>query len=548
MALRHLAELAAGSQEPDEVLTAVAVEASALLNGSPMTVVRLEEDGAQAVIVAVSNAHAPLGLRFPVSGDNLASRIRRSCQPERVDDFSTVTATNPSRELGVRAAVAVPITVNGQLWGMLGATSNSEPLPSGTERRLAQFAGIVAAAISSSQARSELKQLVAEQAALLRVAELVARGADEKQVFDTVAREAAGLVNNEGTTLVRMVAARSFVIVATCGGPAPVGMQVDVPEDDQGSVAELLRTHRTARLDNYHIVAGPSFSRRDYGVGSAVSVPIIVEDKLWGMVGTLTVGRSLPVGTEQRLEKFAALAATAIANAENKAGLRASRARVVATGDESRRRLQRDVHDGAQQWLVQTVLALQLGRDAAARGESPTDLIDEALRYAERATNELRGLVHGILPASLSRGGLRTGLESLIADIPTSVTLDVEVPKLTTAIETTAYFVVAEALTNVMKHARATHAHVTVGVDHDNGTLRIDIQDDGIGGADASRGTGLTGLTDRVQAAEGSLMVDSPVGGGTTLHAAIPLPKFETGHAGSVKPCEESDRTPRDPR
>ncbi len=240
--------------------------------------------------------------------------------------------------------------------------------------------------------------------------------------------------------------------------------------------------------------------------------------------GALTVsvpGPPLPIGTEDRLAQFADLAAAAIANAENKRKLTESRARVVATADETRRRLQRDVHDGAQQRLVHTVIALKLARDEIADGGDAAELIAEALSNAERANSELRDLVRGVLPASLTRGGLQAGIESLITDVLLPVHVDIDVPRLPAATETTAYFIVAEALTNVVKHARATHA---VRITLQREVLAIEVHDDGAGGADPARGTGLTGLLDRVEAGEGSLTITSDAGKGTRLEVALPVP------------------------
>ena len=205
----------------------------------------------------------------------------------------------------------------------------------------------------------------------------------------------------------------------------------------------------------------------------------------------IDAGVPLPAGSEDRLTPFAELTAVAIVNADNKSKLTASRARVVATADETRRRVQRDVHDGAQQRLVHTIIALKLARDAVLAGESPTDLLDEALSNAERASKELRDIVRGILPASLTRGGLRSGLESLVADIALPVELLVTAPRLSAQIETTAYFIVAEAMTNVLKHSQADNATVNVSVS--GPALVIEVQDNGIGGADPRNGTGLTG-------------------------------------------------------
>jgi signal transduction histidine kinase len=181
----------------------------------------------------------------------------------------------------------------------------------------------------------------------------------------------------------------------------------------------------------------------------------------------------------------------------------------------------RDVHDGAQQRLVQTVITLKIARDAIARGDAAGDLVGEALYHAERANAELRDLVHGILPAALTRGGLRTGLESLIDDLSIPVDLRLTAPRLPAQTEITIYFVVAEALTNVVKHARASRAEVSVHAD--GATLRVEVVDDGVGGADPDGGTGLTGLSDRVQAAEGTMTIVSAAGDGTAVRVALPL-------------------------
>ncbi len=260
-------------------------------------------------------------------------------------------------------------------------------------------------------------------------------------------------------------------------------------------------------------------------------MPVTVEGQVWGTLTTSTAGDPLPVGTEERLGQLAELAAAAIANAENKTKLTASRARVIATADETRRRLQRDVHDSAQQRLVHTIIALKLARDQIAAGGAAAELVNEALANAERANGDLRDVVHGILPASLARGGLRAGLESLVTDLALPVDVHVATPRLPTDLETTAYFIVAEALTNVIKHAGASRAAVTVKVN--DARLVIDVRDDGAGGADPAHGTGLTGLLDRVDASEGTLEITSPSGFGTTLLATLPLAR----HAPAGEPA-----------
>jgi signal transduction histidine kinase len=229
----------------------------------------------------------------------------------------------------------------------------------------------------------------------------------------------------------------------------------------------------------------------------------------------------LPSTTEARIGEFTELVATAISNIQARTDLAASRARIVAAADEERRRVVRDLHDGAQQRLVHTVVTLKLARRAllGANDEGPA-LVAEALEQAERATAELRELAHGILPAVLTRGGLRAGVEALASRMPVPVEIAVSVDRLPTTVEATAYFVVAEALTNVAKHARAQRATVTAHVAH--GALELEVRDDGIGGASRD-GNGLLGLGDRVATLDGRLRVESPADGGTLIAATIPF-------------------------
>jgi signal transduction histidine kinase len=270
-----------------------------------------------------------------------------------------------------------------------------------------------------------------------------------------------------------------------------------------------------------------------FGVGAGVAVPVTVEGRVWGALTASTPDSPLPTGSEERLTPFAELVAAAIGNAENKAKLTASRARVVATADETRRRLQRDVHDGAQQRLVHTIIALKLAQDALSPEDPALALLQEGLSNAERANKELRDIVRGILPASLTHGGLRSGLETLVSDLALPVDLNVTAPRLPAHIETTAYFVVAEAMTNVVKHAHANRATVDVRVNEQ--TLVVDVRDDGIGGADPAGGTGITGLFDRVEASDGILTVTSSSGAGTAIHAAIPVREHLSGkHSGDA--------------
>jgi signal transduction histidine kinase len=281
---------------------------------------------------------------------------------------------------------------------------------------------------------------------------------------------------------------------------------------------------RPARLDDYSVASGPVGTlMRERGVRSAVGAPIVVEGRLWGVIIAATrQDAPLPAGAELRVGQFTELVATAISNVQAWSDLAASRARLVETAYDERRRVVRDLHDGAQQRLVHTVVTLQLARRTLQRGEAgAAALVGEALDHARQATDELRELSHGIMPAVLTRGGLRAGVEALASRAPVPVDVDVSVGRLPATIEATAYFVVAEALTNVAKHARARSAAVSARIEGDR--LHVDVRDNGIGGARPSGGSGLLGLRDRLSALDGRLRVESPLQGGTLVSVDIPV-------------------------
>ena len=500
-ALRRVAELAAHEAPAEEILRAVAVEASALAGVDFSTLLHYEPDGS-SVIVALDGAPEGIkvGMRSPGTGDGAVQRVWRTGKPARVDNLAEMSGVWPqlAHRHGFNASAGVPVVIHGRLRGALVVVGRREGFPHSIEEHLANFADLAGTAVSAADARQELRLLANENAAVRRVAELVARGATLDEVFKAVASETSSLLGNLATSLLRHDNTDVAVVVAGHNSPAPVGSQFPVLRDTMtGEPTSSLAAEVT------------------------VTVPVTVEGQVWGAIVVSTPGEPLPAGSEERLAQFAELAAVAIANAENKSKLTASRARVIATADETRRRVQRDVHDGAQQRLVHTIIALKLARDAMRAGDSPTDLLEEALSNAERASKELRDIVRGILPASLTRGGLRSGLESLVADLPLPVEVRVSAPRLSAQIETTAYFIVAEAMTNVAKHARASRATVDVSVV--GRTLLIEVRDDGIGGADARRGTGLTGLLDRVEAGNGTLNVDSRPDSGTVVRATLLL-------------------------
>jgi PAS domain S-box-containing protein len=342
---------------------------------------------------------------------------------------------------------------------------------------------------------TESRRAAEEQAALRRVATLVAKGVAPAEIFAAVAREVRALFEAASAAVVRCEPDGSIAVV----GAAPEGSHA---------------THEDAAA----AVAGVRSAARSDG---AVGAPIHVEDRLWGLVATSEGAEPLPPGAEQRLARFTDLAATAIANAESRAEVAASRARVVAAADQERRRVVRDLHDGAQQGLVHTIITLELASGAHEAGdEQAWAFVAEALEHARRAHEELRELSHGILPATLASGGLRKGVNTLVSRMPLTMATHVSVDRLPSVVEATAYFVVAEALTNVVKHAQAERADVNV--DLEDGTLRVAVRDDGVGGARPD-GSGLVGLRDRLEALDGRLAIDSPLGRGTVVTAEIPV-------------------------
>ena len=522
-AIHRVAELVARDATPDEVLDEVATQTSELLGVDFTALLRFEPDGA-TVIAALSGAPGGLevGMRVPPDGDGATQRVLATGAPARMDDLAQASGHWPrvAHALGFASSAAAPITIAGRLWGVLVVSGRGGPLPPGVENDLTNFAKLAATAISGAQARRDLRALADEQAALRRVAELAARDAARAEVLAAVAAEASRLVEDEDVVLLRFAGPAACQVVAATAAQAPAGRTYPI---EDGDLNALVRdTGRAARIDDWSR-RPPSTLAREWSMLAAVGVPITVGSAIWGVLAATSRTRPLPAATERRLTQFADIAAAAIANAESRAQLTASRARVVATADDTRRRLQRDVHDGAQQRLVQTVISLKLALRALDGAQGPVAaLVEESLRHAEDATTQLRDVVHGILPASLGRGGLPSGIESLVSDLPLAVEVEVTPQRLAADVETTAYFVVAEALTNVVKHARARRARVEVVIDPEAETVEIVVEDDGIGGAHAGRGSGLIGLSDRVAAKEGTIALTSPPGGGTTVRVVLP--------------------------
>ena len=377
-----------------------------------------------------------------------------------------------------------------------------------------------------SEHTAMLERLAEEQAALRRVATLVAGQAGADDIFAAVAEEVTRLLRADLGGVARYEPDESLTLIAEWdegGGGLPIGTRFEMGDDFERT--RVLRSGHPVRITDYESLAGPVARLAwEMGIRSTVGAPIIVDGAVWGAIwASSKKTEPFPDDTESRIMGFAELVATAISNAVSRTQLAASRARVVAAADETRRRIERDLHDGIQQRLVSLALELHFAEQAVPPDQ--TRFKRELARMADGLTDaldELRELARGIHPAILSEGGLGPALKALARRSAVPVELQVDVgARLPERVEVASYFVVSEALANAAKHARASVAHVSV--EAVGSLLRVSIRDDGLGGADPARGSGLIGLTDRVQALGGTLSVLSPPGQGTTMRAELPV-------------------------
>jgi signal transduction histidine kinase len=533
-ALRRVATLVARGAAPEDVFAAVTTEAGRVLATDHTNMIRYGPDRTGTVVGAWTSTGAPgpvsVGDRVPLGGSNLATAVFETGRPARIDDYAHASgpAADIARAWGSRSAVGVPITVEGRVWGVMSAVSTSEqPRPADDEARLAGFTELVATAIADAHARVELRAFAEEQAALRRVATLVARPARPEEVFAAVSEEVGRLLDADLTALGRYESDGLVTGVGIWSANGDAREPVRATVGGRNVTTLVQETGQPARIDDYAGTSGAVVDVvRRWGLHSSVGVPISVEGRLWGViVVSSTREHPLPADTEARLATFTELVATAIANAESQAQLTASRARIVAAADHARRRIERDLHDGAQQRLVTMALQLQAAQ-AAVPPDAPqlAAQLDDLVAEATSALEELRELARGIHPAVLAERGLQPALKALARRCPVPVELDVRADRrLSEPIENAAYYLIAEALTNAAKHANASTVHVEVDVGEADDVLRVQVRDDGRGGARVSTGSGLIGLADRVEALGGRLRVHSAFDAGTTVYAELPL-------------------------
>ena len=357
-ALRRVATLVARGVSPEEAFAAVTEEAGRLLHADHASMARYGPDDTVSVVAAWGSGTAafPVGSQWSLGGQNLQTMIFETSRPARIDDNAAVSggpAGEAASKFGLRAAVGVPVSVEGRAWGLMAVASRAGPLPAGTEAQLAGFTELAATAIANAQARAELRGFAEEQAALRQVATLVARGAPPEEVVAAVAEEAGRLLGAQFANVNRYepdgtataIAAWSSTGAAT---PIPIGARASLGGRNVNTM--VFQTGRAARIDDYAGVSGPiADASREWGLRASVGVPVSVRGRLWG---AMNVGspEPLPAGTEARLAGFTELAATAIANAEAQADL--------VRAESERRALEADLQQAER---LQTVGQLTSG-------------------------------------------------------------------------------------------------------------------------------------------------------------------------------------------
>jgi signal transduction histidine kinase len=527
-ALRRVATLVAEGAEPKAVLAAVAVEAARILGVGAVSLIAHDAD--TEMFTKIFGTHGerspvPDGATWPVQDCPEGALVLATGRPARVDDWTGIPGAPAAkhREAGFGQAVAAPVIIDGSIWGCLAAYGEAdEILPPGCETRLADYTNLMATAIANAQVRDKLRGLAKQQgAALRRVATLVAQQASPPTIFNAVAGEASRALGVPRVDVGRYHQDGSVVLLGSTGRSGRPDDHA-FSESEKYVAARVMETGRAARVDDRTTRPAPNAAAADEeGFRSVVGAPIMVEGALWGVIVVLA-GEILHEDTETRLTDFTHLVASSISNVQARNNLIASRSRIVTASDETRRRIERNLHDGIQA----RVLALGLGlRAVRARFPLPPEVqagLDEVAHDLEGVLEEIRVFSQGLHPALLARSGLGPSLRALGRRSPIRVNLDVAGgARLPEPVETAVYYVVSEALANAAKHSQA--AEVSVTVISDSARVGATVADDGVGGAALARGSGLIGLVDRVEALGGRFALESPAGRGTTISIELPL-------------------------
>lgn len=528
-----MATLVAEGTTPGELFAAVVNEAARALDLTTVVLGRYEPNTTVRILASLDEATFTAGSSWKLDGPSIAASVLDTGRPSRIDDYSELPGAIAAgvRESRLRSTVGVPIVVDRAVWGVMTVgTRESEPLPADTEARLGHFTELLAFAISNAETREQLRRLAEQQGALRRVATLVAAGSTTADLWTAVVDEVAAVVGVPAAWLLRYGPGRSMTVLAVLNDPAfAVGTRW--PLDGASVTAAVFDTALPARIDDYSNLEGALAERtRESGFLSSLGVPIIVDGTIWGAicVGTKEVD-PLPPDTESRLADFTDLVATAISNAEARSELIASRARLVAAGDEARKRIERNLHDGTQQRLLAIGLDVQRIKASVSAEESDVRSgLERVSRDLELVLEGVRELTRGLHSPMLARRGLRTTLVALAGRSPIPVDLDIELDERPPEqIETVVYYAVSEALTNAIKHSNASAISVTIATGPDESrsglNLHVTVADDGDGGAAPAPGLGLAELVDRIDALGGRLSIESPPSRGTRIAIALPL-------------------------
>ncbi len=523
-ALRKVATLVAAGASDAQLIDTVTSEIARLVGAHRAGTVRWDGDTVRVVgDWSAEKATKTTGRTFSFGGDTLVARVVKSgtsARVESVDDLQTDFARQRWHELGIQSSIGAPIIVDGRVWGVISAsrTTSDDPFPPGAEDRLGDFAALVAQAIANSEARREVAALLGEQAALRRAATLVAGGRPRAEVLEATTREAGAIFGAQAVYLVCWEGVQDEVVVQG-GWDDGTDRRLDVDAlyhpSPGGPTLRVLETGFARRGHE---------SSPELGEHCVIAAPVITQASLLGaFVALRPSGNPFMPDAEVRLRSFADLLAQSIANEEAQEEMRASRARIVQAADDARRKLERNLHDGAQQRLVSVSLALRLA--LAKLPGTPDEAVGVVRAAADELTlaiEELRELARGIHPSTLTDRGLGPALEVLASRAPLPVVVANELEeRLPPPVEAAAYYVVAESMTNVAKYAEATA--VEVRLSRRNGLAYVEVLDDGVGGADLSAGSGLRGLADRVEALDGRFGVESRPAAGTRVWAEIPL-------------------------
>jgi PAS domain S-box-containing protein len=447
--------------------------------------------------------------------------------PEDVEAFGELldlvwTTHNPSPRAGewlTRDGTRFPV-----------AWSNRPVLDGEGRPRLLVTAGIDLSGrdVLHTQLQEQLElatRLADEQAVLRRVATLVAGGPDPDEVFRAVSAEAALLMGADAAGVLRFDRGELAEVVGRHEQADLVAFPVGdgIALDEDSAVARVFRTGSTSRIDAYDAIESEVARRmRTLGITSSVAAPIYLHNRLWGAIVASTRAAEPPAEwVPQRLADFAELVSLALAGADNRRQLLESRERIVRASDDERRRLERNLHDGAQQRLVGLAILLRLARSRLQQGETPSDLIDQACGEVEAAIEDLRNLAQGLHPPLLTQAGVGIAVRAVAKRLPLPVTVHDDAERFPAEIEAALYYVAAEALTNAVKHAEASSARVYLERREHEVLLRV--ADDGRGGAVEGEGSGLRGLRDRVEALRGTFELESDPGRGTLVSVRLPI-------------------------